>query len=217
MDARGWDQRYAEHDVVWGIGPNRYVESELADARPGRALDAACGEGRNAIWLARRGWHATGIDFSPVGIERARRLAADAGVADRCTFELADVVHDAWPAGPYDAVVVAYLQLTAAERRIALRQAAAAVAPGGTLLVVAHDSANLTEGVGGPQDSAVLYTADDVVSDVDGLGLTVEKAGRVLRPVDGADRPAVDALVRLRAAQAAIPTTKGSNYDQDTA
>ncbi|MGZ4649759.1 MAG: SAM-dependent methyltransferase [Kineosporiaceae bacterium] len=198
MDASGWDRRYAEHDLVWGLGPNRYVERELADAPPGTALDVACGEGRNAIWLARQGWHATGIDFSAVGIERACRLAAEAGVADRCTFEVTDVVHDAWPPGPFDAVVLAYLQLPAGERRTALRRAASVLAPGGVLLVVAHDSTNLTDGVGGPQDPAVLYTADDVVADVVGLGLTVERAGPILRPVEGADRPAIDALVRLR-------------------
>ena len=79
MDAAGWDARYAGSDLVWGNGPNRFVERELADLPPGRALDIACGEGRNAIWLAHRGWRATGVDFSSVAVERARRLAKVAG------------------------------------------------------------------------------------------------------------------------------------------
>ena len=75
-----------------------------------------------------------------------------------------------------------------------------ALAPGGTLLVVAHDRANLTDGTGGPQDPAVLYTPDDVLADLDaaGIDVTVERAETVERPVAGADRPALDCLVRVR-------------------
>ncbi len=205
MDAAAWDARYAGSELVWGSEPNRFVAAELDTLPPGRALDVACGEGRNAIWLASRGWDATGVDFSAAAIERARRLAADAGVTDRTEFVVGDVVTGALPSGPFDVVVVAYLQLPAAERSAALRHAAQALAPGGTLLVVAHDTTNLTEGVGGPQDPAVLYTADHVLADLDGLPLVVEKAERVSRPVqtpDG-DRQAIDALVRARRSGAA--------------
>ena len=68
-----WDTRYAAHDLVWGAAPNRFVEEAFAAAPArGRALDLACGEGRNSIWLAERGWQVTGVDFSSVAIERAR-------------------------------------------------------------------------------------------------------------------------------------------------
>jgi len=199
VDATGWDLRYAGSELVWGSEPNRFVAEELTALPPGRALDVACGEGRNAIWLATRGWHATGADFSAAAVERARRLAASAGVADRTEFVVADVVSGQLPGG-FDAVVVAYLQLPAVERQSALRRAAAALAPGGTLLVVAHDLANLTEGVGGPQDARVLYTADDVLADLAGLALVVEKAQPVRRSVqtDDGEREAIDALVRVR-------------------
>ncbi|MGF2946056.1 class I SAM-dependent methyltransferase [Mycobacterium sp. Lab-001] len=199
MDAQAWDSRYGEADLLWGIEPNRFVAAELAEASPGRALDVGCGEGRNAIWLAGRGWHVVGVDFSERGLARAAQLASHAGVADRVDFQRADVVNEALPAGSFDAVVVAYLQLAEGPRRAALRNAAAAVAPGGTLLVVAHDTTNLTEGVGGPQDAEVLFSPDDVVADLAGLTeLVVQKAERVRRPVPGAERDAVDALVRLR-------------------
>jgi SAM-dependent methyltransferase len=203
MDSDAWDRRYAGADLVWGVGPNRIVEAELGGLAPGSAVDVGCGEGRNALWLATRGWRATGLDFSPVAIERGRRLAAEAGVSDRATFEVCDVVGGDWPPGPFDAVVLAYLQLPAAQRRIVLRKAAEVLAPDGVLLVVAHDASNIAEGTGGPQDPEVLYTAADVVGDVDGLGLAVERAERVQRPVDGAPRPALDALVRLRRPAAA--------------
>ena len=75
MDAAAWDERYAATELVWSAGPNQFVEQELADLPPGRALDLACGEGRNARWLAERGWQVTAMDFSPVAIEKGRRLA----------------------------------------------------------------------------------------------------------------------------------------------
>ena len=206
MDASTWDARYEASDLVWGTGPNRFVAEELGSLPPGRALDLACGEGRNAIWLATQGWQAVGVDFSSAAVQRAQRLAADAGVGDRARFEVGDVVAGPLPHGPYDAVVVAYLQLPVAERRKALRGAAGAVASGGTLLVVAHDSTNLTEGVGGPQDPDVLYTAADVLADLGDLAddFDVERAEPVRREVQTPDgeRTAVDALVRLRRATA---------------
>ena len=70
MGPDDWDARYRDKDLVWGIEPNRWVEQELAAATPGRALDLACGEGRNALWLASRGWDVTAVDFSPVALPR---------------------------------------------------------------------------------------------------------------------------------------------------
>lgn len=200
VDAAGWDTRYAERDLVWGARPNQWVEQECADLPPGRALDLACGEGRNALWLAGRGWRVTGVDFSAVALARAADLAAESAVADRMSWVRADLrTFVAEPAG-FDLVVVAYLQLPADQRRRVITMAAEALAPGGTLLVVAHDSANLAEGVGGPQDPAVLYTAADLVADLGAReDLRVLRAEPVRRPVPGqADRQAVDALVLVR-------------------
>lgn len=199
MDAAAWDARYAGDELVWGTEPNRFVAAELAGLAPGRALDVACGEGRNAIWLATRGWFAVGVDFSATAIERARRLAEQAGVAANTHFEVGDVLAGQLPQGLYDAVVVAYLHLPAADRRQAMRHAADRVGPGGVLLVVGHDTTNLTEGVGGPPDPAVLFTPEDIVVDI-GAELTVSKAERVQRPVStpAGDKTAIDALVVAR-------------------
>ncbi|MDI3315255.1 MAG: class I SAM-dependent methyltransferase [Mycobacterium sp.] len=199
MDAEAWNSRYRDAELLWGAQPNTFVVAELTAAPPGRALDVACGEGRNAIWLASHGWQVIGVDFSAVGLERAEQLASRAGVEQRVSFRLADVVSDPLPTGPFDAVIVAYLQLAPGPRRVVLRKAAAAVGTGGTLLVVGHDSTNLAEGIGGPQDPAVLFSPAEVLADLAGLdGLVVEKAERVRRPVPGAERDAIDALVRLR-------------------
>ncbi|MFG2907889.1 class I SAM-dependent methyltransferase [Kitasatospora sp. NPDC048286] len=216
MDSQDWDDRYAASELVWGAAPNQWVVRELTGRTPGHALDLAAGEGRNAIWLATQGWEVTGLDFSAVALERAERLTADLPdeVADRLTWRHGDARALEAPAAGYDLVLVAYLQLPAADRRAALRRAADALAPGGTLLVLGHDLSNLTEGVGGPQDPAVLFTPEDVLADLADHGLRTVRAERVHRVVGGepghkggetdggggaADggRAAVDALVRL--------------------
>lgn len=202
MTAGAWDQRYASRDLVWGAEANRWVVREIGELPPGRALDLACGEGRNALWLASLGWRVTAVDFSSVALDRGRRLAdaQPAQVGDRLEWVRADLREYVPTAGVYDLVLLVYLQLRAAERRDVSRRAAAALAPGGVLLVVGHDTTNLTEGIGGPPDPAVLFTPDDVVADLAGAGLEVERAERVRRPVgqpDGGVAHAIDALVRF--------------------
>jgi SAM-dependent methyltransferase len=193
MDSHAWDERYADQDLVWSAGPNRFLADEVGDMAPGRALDLACGEGRNAIWLASRGWRVVAVDFSPVGIDKGRQRADHAGVT--VDWMVADVT--AWdPPGLFDLIAIFYLQLNRDELTTTLSHALPALAPGATLLVVAHDRRNLTEGVGGPQDPAVLVDPDELTSLLPGLD--IERATTVERVVDGADRPALDALVRAR-------------------
>jgi len=194
MDREEWNRRYAGRELLWTGEPNRFLVAETAELRPGRALDLACGEGRNTVWLAEQSWQVTGADFSEVALEKARRLADARGV--EAEWVTADLLEYRPEARAFDLVIVFYLQVPAAQRRTILRAAVEAVAPGGTFLLVAHDRANLEQGHGGPQEPTVLYTAEDVVADLDGL--QIERAERVERPVqtpDG-DRIALDALVR---------------------
>jgi len=196
VDRHDWDARYAATELVWSAAPNRFVEAETAALPPGRALDLAAGEGRNAIWLAEHGWTATAVDFSRVALEKASNLAAARGV----TIEVleADVTTYVPEPGAFDLVVVAYLQTPAADRTAWLGYATAALAPGGTLLIVGHDRTNLEHGYGGPQDAAVLATPEELAVALDGLH--VEKAERVERTVDTPDgaRVAIDHVVRAR-------------------
>jgi SAM-dependent methyltransferase len=197
MDSAAWNERYAGTDLVWSATPNQFVASELGSLAPGRAVDLAAGEGRNALWLASLGWEVTAVDFAAAGLDKGCSVAETLDLAHPVTWECADVL--TWTAGaPYDLAVLAYLQLPAAERREAVRRAVAALRPGGTFLLVAHDTTNLTEGVGGPQEAAVLMTADDGVAALAGTGAEVVRAGRVARDVPGDDgtRTAYDALVR---------------------
>lgn len=198
MDRNTWDERYAATPLVWSAGPNQFLEEEAADLAPGRALDVACGEGRNALWLAEQGWRATGVDFSSVAIEKARTLATERGLD--AEWVVADVTTWEPERHGFDLVVVLYLQLAAAERAAAYSRAAQAVAPGGTLLVVAHDLDNLEHGHGGPKDPAVLTTPESVVAVIGDL--VVERAERVRRTVTTDTGPvdAIDTLVRARRA-----------------
>jgi len=194
MGREDWNRRYSGRELVWTEEPNRFLVAETAGLAGGRVLDLACGEGRNAVWLASRGWQATGVDFSDVALEKARLLADGRGV--EAEWIVSDLLDYRPPARAFELVIVFYLQVVEAERRPILRAAAEAVAPGGTLLLVAHDRSNLEQGYGGPQDAAVLYTAEDVVADLDGFD--VERAECVERPVqtDDGERVALDVLVR---------------------
>jgi SAM-dependent methyltransferase len=197
MDSRDWDERYSYDGYTWKTEPNQFVAAELADLTPGRALDLAAGEGRNSVWLARRGWWVTAVDFSRVGLAKGRKLAAGRGV--EVEWVVADLLDYVPEAAAFDLVLIAYLHLYPPSRSIVLERAAAALAPGGTLLIVGHDVANLTEGTGGPQDPAVLYSADAVRAELAG-SLTVVRAEQVSRVVhkDDGDDTAVDTLVLCR-------------------
>ena len=203
MDARAWDERYAAHDLVWSVEPNRFVAEIVGPLTPGHALDLAAGEGRNAIWMVERGWSVVALDYSTVAVDRMRSLAADrlGADVDRLTPLLGDATLQA-PGDPasYDLALLSYLQLPADQWRQALRCAVAAVRPGGRVVVVGHAGRNLAEGWGGPSDRTVLYDPDEVLDAADGLPVTVEQSGIRERTVqvDEGERVALDTVVVLR-------------------
>ena len=193
MQREDWDARYAWVDDVWDEA-NRLLVAEVAELQPGRALDLACGQGRNAIWLATHGWEVTGVDFSEVAVATA--LARAERDALPATFVCADLLDYEPNAGAYDLVLLLYLHVPAIERRHILAKAASAVRPGGTFILVGHDLANMAEGVGGPSDASLLYAPDQIARELPEL--EIEKAEGVLRDVDGEERDAIDAMVRAR-------------------
>lgn len=188
-----WDERYATEGMLWGAEPNAVVAEIAADLPAGTVLDLACGQGRNAVWLAQQGHEVTGIDLSPVAVEQARRLAEDVGVVvDLTTGDVTE-----WdPAGrTWDLVLLSYLQIPFADRTVAHAKAVAAVAPGGTLLLIAHHRDNLDDGVGGPQAPEVLYTEEQLAADF--ADLEILRNETVTRPVERDDLQgtAIDVLV----------------------
>jgi SAM-dependent methyltransferase len=191
LDATQWDDRYRVTDRLWSAEPNLFVADRLADLAPGVGLDLASGEGRNAIWLAKRGWEMTAVDFSSVAIERGR---AHSGEVE---FIVADVL--TWrPDRSFDLVLVAYLQLLMVDFESLIRRAATWLRPRGELFMVGHDRTNIEHGVGGPQYPEVLWDVDEIVP---WLGeLEVVEAGVVEREVALDDQVAMarDALIRAR-------------------
>ncbi len=133
-----WETRYRDGGRLWSGRPNALLVREAGDLPPGTALDLGCGEGADAVWLASRGWRVTGVDIAHTALERAALHAAEAGVGDRTAWER-HVLGETFPEGSYDLVNVQYLQSPVPlDQRRVLRQAAAAVAAGGTLLIVLH-------------------------------------------------------------------------------
>ena len=188
--AATWDARHAAHDPIESHEPDATLVAEVGDLRPGRALDLATGDGRNAIWLAGQGWQVTAVDFSSVALDRARTSALAAGV-DVDWIE-ADLLDWAPPPSVFDLVSIVFLHLPPDERRAVYERAAAAVRPGGSLLVVGHDRSNLVDGVGGPQDATVLFTPAEVAAEL--TGFSVVKSEVIRRGTTESHGP-LDAVV----------------------
>jgi SAM-dependent methyltransferase len=136
--AAEWDARYSDRDGgMWSGRPNGRLVAEVAGLTPGRALDVGCGEGADAIWLARRGWTVTAIDISDVAIGRAREAAELAGAA--VEWVCGDVLRTPFPARSFDLVSMQYPALPKAVGEGAVRTLVDTVRPGGLLLAVYHD------------------------------------------------------------------------------
>lgn len=160
FDAAFWDAMYRNHHAPWDGEPNPFLAEDLADLAPGTALDVACGEGADAIWLAKRGWSVTAVDLSEVALDRGR--AAD--VDQQVTWIQADLLDWQPPADAYDLISVHFLHFPPAERPAFFGRLAQAVRPGGTLLVVAHHPSDLETTIGRPSIPDLFFTADEVVA-----------------------------------------------------
>jgi SAM-dependent methyltransferase len=168
VDRASYDELYRSTSAVWSGRPNRQLVVEAADLPPGTALDAGSGEGGDALWLAERGWQVTAVDFSAVGLERGAVRARERGVEDRIEWRHEDL--DVWtpPAGRFALVSAHYLHAKWSDRPRMFAGLAAAVAPGGTLLVVGHlMGEHWGHGSHHAHEPGVLYTAEDVAELLD--------------------------------------------------
>jgi thioredoxin reductase/SAM-dependent methyltransferase len=160
-----WEERYGSAERVWSGNPNPQLVATAADLPPRTALDVGSGEGADAIWLAARGWQVTGVDVSQVALDRAAGHAAAAGVD--VTWHQADVT--SWDPAPaqFDLVSAQYVHLPAPARDALHRRLAAAVRPGGTLLIVGHHPADLETAIKRPRLPHLMFTAEQIATVLD--------------------------------------------------
>lgn len=183
--AEWWDEQYAKVDRTRSRPPHHLVAELLADVEPGRALDLGAGEGRNALWLAERGWKVTAVDFSRVAVDWGRRSAAERGV--EVDWVLGDI-HSSLPEGPFDLALMVYVHPAEEARRELLVEMSRALAPGGRVLVIGRDLADLGSGHAGPSDPERLYTPERLIGAFQEV--EVERCESVQRPSEpGDERP----------------------------
>jgi SAM-dependent methyltransferase len=182
FDESYWEERYRTSTAVWSGQPNRQLVTETAALTPGTALDAGSGEGGDAVWLAGQGWRVTAVDFAGAALKRGAQAAAAAGVADRIDWVRADLRTWTPPAGGYDLVSAQFFHLPPPERDAVFATLAAAVAPGGTLLLVGHDVSDLDAGVHRPHHPELFFAAAEVAATLDPGGWEVAVADSRPRP-----------------------------------
>lgn len=168
MSREFWDSRFAEKGYAYGTEPNEFLVSQKHLLKPGlKALAVADGEGRNGVWLAQQGLDVLSVDQSVVGLAKARELAAQRKVSIRT--EQTDLTTWKWPEDEFDVVVAIYIHFPPAVRARMHAAMYAALKPGGVLILEAFTPKQLEYKTGGPQDPAMLYTADMLRNDF-GMG-----------------------------------------------
>lgn len=197
-----WEERYSRHGTRCDRPPNPQLLTEAGDLVPGTALDAGCGEGADAIWLASRGWRVTAVDIAAGALRHGRECAEALGVdvAGRIDFEEVDLTDWTPPENRFDLVSTHYVH-PAASRAALFRRLAASVAPGGTLLVVGHHPSD--PHTAGSHDSTAQahFTADEVAVDLDPDRWEIrvaEARTRTATVSEGREITMCDAVLRAR-------------------
>ena len=172
FDESFWDERYNDSDSVWSGNPNPQLVAEAAGLAPGRALDAGCGEGADALWLAERGWAVTAVDISRVALQKAaQHVSAQAksvaAAAGSTVFEHHDLLSWNPPESSFNLVNAQFMHLPQADRVPLYARLAAAVAVGGSLLIVGHSATDIHSGAHRPDVPDLFFTSADVAGALD--------------------------------------------------
>lgn len=164
MSKEFWNERYAEHESVYGATPNEFFKEQLVNLHPGKILLPAEGEGRNAIYAASLGWKVSAFDFSEVAKAKTLKLAADLGITT-IDYKVQDLSTLILPEEEFDAVALIYVHLTRQVRKHLIQQCIKSLKPRGKLIMEAFSKGQLNYTSGGPKDEAMLYSRD-IVADL---------------------------------------------------
>jgi 2-polyprenyl-3-methyl-5-hydroxy-6-metoxy-1,4-benzoquinol methylase len=192
-----WTRTLRERaDDVVRRPPNAHLTAEATGLRPGLALDAGCGQGSDALWLAAHGWQVTGVDFSPAALARARSTAEAAGadVAGRVDWVEADLASWTPQPGHYDLVACLYVHVAGSVQEM-VRRMGAGVAPGGTLLLVGHRPVDPETGAATAAAGQVQISVETAIPALDHHQWEVNVAEDRPRAAAGSG---VDAVIRAR-------------------
>ncbi|GAB3452390.1 class I SAM-dependent methyltransferase [Massilia terrae] len=191
-----WDARFSDPGYVFGTEPNAWLAEHRGLFKPGtRALAVADGEGRNSVWLAQLGVQVDAFDISPVGVDKARQLAANAGVD--VNYQVADCDSYAWTTQAYDYVVAIFIQFADPAMRARLfARMREAVKPGAYILLQGYTPKQLEYNTGGPGLPDHLYTADLLRTEFDGFEL-VELRDYEARLTEGTRHVGPSALIGM--------------------
>ncbi|MCW2766785.1 MAG: tehB [Nocardioides sp.] len=186
-----WDARYAESDAIWSRDPNPRLVEHASDLSPGNALDVGSGEGTDAIWLASRGWTVTGLDLSQVAIDRAAARAATLApdVSGRLTWLRADLLAGAPLPAEFDLVSAQFMHVPRGLFDGLYARLAAAVRPGGSLLVVGHHPDDLASGARHHDAPDILFPPEQVTALLGPRGWEVRVADAPVRLIDRDGEP----------------------------
>ncbi|NJC12503.1 thioredoxin reductase/SAM-dependent methyltransferase [Micromonospora profundi] len=198
MEEPAWEERYQSKPAMWSGRPNPQLVAEAADLPSGRALDVGCGEGADALWLAERGWQVTAVDISTTALARAAEHAETVGVADRIEFTHADLREKAPAEQAYDLVSAQFMHLPPEPRQELFARLAAAVAPGGVLLIVGHHPSDLWTPGHRMHMPHMMYTAEEVAAGLDPAEWDVLTAEARRRPGPEPDLTFHDAVLVAR-------------------
>jgi SAM-dependent methyltransferase len=202
-----WDDRYRSADRLWSGEPNASLVTQAGDLPPGEALDAGCGEGADAIWLASQGWTVTAVDVSAVALERAADHAAAQGLAARVTWQREDLLTWVPSARRFDLVSTHYMHLPSPQLESMHARLAEALRPGGTLLIVSHHADDVHANVGRPDDLALFPSAEQMAAALDPRAWEIQVATAVERPatdLDGQPTTVKDTVLRARRSGPAV-------------
>jgi SAM-dependent methyltransferase len=174
-----WNERYSQQEMVYGLEPNVFLHDQLKSLKPGKLLLPAEGEGRNAVYAASQGWDVLAFDFSEAGQAKALSLARQQGVS--IEYQLDDAEQFETLPATLDAVALIFAHFNPVLRLILHRKVVGWLKPGGTLILEAFHP-NQLEGYtsGGPKDQTMLYTADMLQQDFEGMEIQLLEEREVI-------------------------------------